>query len=262
MLHQPTRLIELPLSRITVDRRLRRDLGAIDDLAASIAELGLLKPIVVTAAHKLVSGMRRIEALRLLGSATAMCAVVASLPDAWALLSAETQENTCRKSFSPSEAVAAAEQLLPLATEAVRGRRGVPVRTPSVNFRTTHRALDDVAAMVGLSSRTLEKALKVVEAARMEPHRFADLIHHMDATGKVHGAYRTMRIRQGKANRREAPKARVTGCTLRMDRHGRITLTGSPNRLLLIDRLKTLVRRTEQELYAHDCVERLNHLLV
>jgi N6-adenosine-specific RNA methylase IME4 len=46
----------LPISQITVGQRHRRDLGDIDGLAASIAEVGLLQPIAVTFDGHLIAG--------------------------------------------------------------------------------------------------------------------------------------------------------------------------------------------------------------
>src|SRR4051794_26559729 len=97
---QPTTIIELNIDLIEIERRFRRDVGNVDALAASIAQLGLLQPIVVTASHQLVAGARRLEACRLLGMQTVTCVVPAAFLDTWALLVAEVQENTCRKSFT------------------------------------------------------------------------------------------------------------------------------------------------------------------
>jgi ParB family transcriptional regulator, chromosome partitioning protein len=49
---------------IEVNGRHRQDLGDLDDLAASIADVGLLQPLVVNGKGKLVAGVRRLEAVR------------------------------------------------------------------------------------------------------------------------------------------------------------------------------------------------------
>jgi ParB family chromosome partitioning protein len=56
------RLIDLDAIRI--GPRYRKDMGDIDGLARSIAEVGLLQPVVVTPAGILVAGRRRFEAHR------------------------------------------------------------------------------------------------------------------------------------------------------------------------------------------------------
>jgi hypothetical protein len=57
----------LPIDKIVVGERHRRDLGDIDGLAASMEILGLLHPIVVTPEGLLICGERRLRAATLLG---------------------------------------------------------------------------------------------------------------------------------------------------------------------------------------------------
>jgi ParB family chromosome partitioning protein len=60
--------VELPLADIHVStKRVRRDMGDIDSLAASMAIVGLLQPIVVTPEGLLICGERRLRAAELLG---------------------------------------------------------------------------------------------------------------------------------------------------------------------------------------------------
>jgi ParB family chromosome partitioning protein len=56
-----------PIDRILIGKRLRQDVGDLDGLSASIAEVGLLHPIVVTPDNRLVAGYRRLLACRQLG---------------------------------------------------------------------------------------------------------------------------------------------------------------------------------------------------
>ena len=59
-----------PLTRIDVSGVFRHDLGDLDPLADSMADLGLLTPLVVTRDGLLICGTRRIAAARQLGWAT------------------------------------------------------------------------------------------------------------------------------------------------------------------------------------------------
>jgi hypothetical protein len=97
---------EMPVARITVGPRHRKDLGDIASLAKSIRDLGLLQPLAVTPEGRLVAGRRRLEAVRELGWERVAVKIVRDLDDALLLLRAEREENTCRKDFTPSEAVA------------------------------------------------------------------------------------------------------------------------------------------------------------
>lgn len=57
----------MPISQIKVGKRIRRDMGDIESLAASIADLGLLQPILVFPDGRLIAGERRLRAAQKLG---------------------------------------------------------------------------------------------------------------------------------------------------------------------------------------------------
>lgn len=87
----------------------------------------------------------------------------------------EFHENVARKDFQPSEMVAIAKALEPEQQQAARERQGT--RT-DLDIKESFlevgagQTRDKVAAYVGVSGRTLEKAAEVVEAARWVPvHR-------------------------------------------------------------------------------------------
>jgi ParB family chromosome partitioning protein len=54
----------LPLGNIRVGKRHRRNLGDIESLAASIADIGLLHPITVDEDGRLLAGARRLAACK------------------------------------------------------------------------------------------------------------------------------------------------------------------------------------------------------
>jgi ParB family chromosome partitioning protein len=57
----------LPLAAIKIGARFRQDHGDVAALARSIADIGLLHPIVVTQHGRLLAGRRRLEACKSLG---------------------------------------------------------------------------------------------------------------------------------------------------------------------------------------------------
>ena len=59
--------VTLPLDLIRIGERHRRDMGDVAGLAASMAELGLLQPVVVRPDGTLIAGERRLRAAQLLG---------------------------------------------------------------------------------------------------------------------------------------------------------------------------------------------------
>jgi hypothetical protein len=56
----------LPVSDIIIDQQYRHDLGDIPALAESIGRFGLLRPILITVDGRLIAGLRRLEACKLL----------------------------------------------------------------------------------------------------------------------------------------------------------------------------------------------------
>lgn len=185
---------------ITIRRRHRKDAGDVAALAESMRTVGLLHPVVVSRDGILIAGERRIEAAKQLGWDVIPSTVATDLDDALSLLRAERDENTQRKDFAPSEAVAVARDLAPLERKAAKARQAVagPKQgkgaKPSASGKLPEPVgdtRDKLAAAVGLSGRNLEKATAVVEAAEEDP-AFAPLVEQMDRTG-VHRAYMQLR---------------------------------------------------------------------
>jgi N6-adenosine-specific RNA methylase IME4 len=178
----------LPIDAITVGTRHRQHLGDIDGLAASIDRSGLLHAIVVSPNGTLIAGERRLAACRALGWSEIPVRVL-DLDD---ILRAEADENTVRLDFAPSEAVAIASALRERETERAKERMTLgKVATGSESGKVRDR----LAAAVGMSGRTYEKAAAVVEAADADP-RYDDLVARMDETRKVDPAFRTLQKRR------------------------------------------------------------------
>lgn len=239
MCKQPTQLIDLPIDEINVDRRLRGDLGDLAELADSIAEIGLLQPIVITPQKRLVAGGRRLAACRRLGMRQIACCIVADFPDEWALLLAEIQENTCRKPFNPSEAVSNAERLLPLAAAAAKTRMA---RTYE-KFSEVGQSMDHVARVVGMTRPTLAKAMKVVAAARANPGDYGPLVEQMDRTGKITPAFNELQRRQGNTAVQPQP-----GFTVRIDRSNNVSIVNIQDKPTLRAHRGTIWRFLTEEL--------------
>jgi len=185
----------LPTDTITVGPRFRKDLGDIAAFAESIRDAGgLLQPILVTRNLELVAGARRLAAYKYLKWRDIPVAYAEDGVDA---LIAERDENVQRKAFVPSEAVAIAEAMIPIEAAKADERMKSGKKQPSVNLAQGRgETMEKVAAAVGLGRATLEKAMKIVAAARDDPDRFADLVDQMDTTGRVHPAYVELSERQ------------------------------------------------------------------
>lgn len=195
----------VPVDSIQLGPRIRKDAGDLDALAASIRELGLLQPLVVNSECKLIAGERRLEVVKRLGWKEVDVREIQSLDDLLLALRAERDENTCRKDFTPSEAVAIGREIEGMEREEARKRQQehggtAPGRRKENTCGKLPQAVepgksrDKTAEAVGMSGRTYEKAKAVVEAAEQEPDRFGALLEQMDRTGKVDGAYKKLKV--------------------------------------------------------------------
>lgn len=184
--------MELPIDSIIVGDRHRKDLGDVAGLARSIAEVGLLHPVVVTGNGTLVAGERRLAACRLLGWDNIPARTADSLATALDLLKAERDENTERKDFAATEAVAVGVRLEELERPKAEERERAGVPCGNLPQGEVGKTRDKVGAAVGMSGRTYEKAKAVVQAAAEDPD-LAPLVERMDRTGKVDGAYREVK---------------------------------------------------------------------
>ncbi|MFY9871214.1 MAG: ParB N-terminal domain-containing protein [Candidatus Nitrosopolaris sp.] len=91
----------VPIDTIKIGSRFRKDLGDTALLAETIREIGLLHPIVINQDRELISGLRRIEAFKLLGKSEIPAHIV-NLDD---IIKGEISENTQRKDFSWEEII-------------------------------------------------------------------------------------------------------------------------------------------------------------
>lgn len=100
------------------------------------------------------------------------------------MLIAQCDENTCRKDFTPSEAVAVGAAVEAIESKAAKERQREHGKTAPGRRKNTCGKLppqkkaktrEKVAAAVGMKARTYEKAKAVVQAAREDPEHFGPL---------------------------------------------------------------------------------------
>jgi N6-adenosine-specific RNA methylase IME4 len=173
-------------------------MGDVDALARSMADLGLLQPIVIRPDDRLIAGHRRLAAARLLGWTDIPVTVV----DLDSVVRGEFAENAVRKDFTLSEAVAIKRALEPIERAAAKERMASPEK---FSEQAKGNALDKVATVVGKHRTTIAKAEAIVDAAEAEPERFGKLLADMDRTGRVTGVYRRLRIEQQAERIRSEP---------------------------------------------------------
>jgi ParB-like chromosome segregation protein Spo0J len=186
--------VRVPIDQIRIKGRYRKDLGDLG-LVSSMQAVGLLQPVVVDSKNGLIAGQRRIEAAKLLGWTEIEAVVAGGLGDALRLLVAQRDENTCRKDFAPSEAVAIGGALETMESKAAKERQGRAgkARCGKLPQHRKGKTRERAAAAVGMKARTYEKAKAVVRAAQEDPKRFGPLVKEMDETGKVDRAFSKVR---------------------------------------------------------------------
>jgi len=157
--------MEVRISEIIVGQR-KRPLRDVSELARSIAEVGLLQPIVVTEDLRLLAGWHRLEACKRLGWET-IPAMVVSLGDLQAEL-AEIDENLIRNELTAlerAEHLARRKEIYEaLHPETKRGVAGAEARwhaSETVSFAS------DTAAKTGLTPRTIQQDVQI--ATRIIP---------------------------------------------------------------------------------------------
>ena len=196
-LRSPRQLARMPLDAIKIGIRHRKDLGDVESLAQSIADIGLLHPVVVQPSGKLIAGARRIAACKQLGWREVPVNIVALAE----ITKGELAENTDRKNFLPSEIEAIRRAMLPKQKAAATSRKLSGRSAP--NGGDTR---DKIGAFAGVSGKTVERIAAVVAAAEEDPEKYGKLAADMDRTGRVNGPYKRLKVaRQSERIRAEPP---------------------------------------------------------
>jgi N6-adenosine-specific RNA methylase IME4 len=190
---------ERPIASIRIGKRYRRDLGDMP----SIATVGLLQPVVITPDGRLIDGQRRLEALKKLGHTHAPVHVSNIPIDA--IVCGELAANADRKDFTPSELVAITEAVEKRERELARQRQTLGKLSTRSEAGKVRDKINKIAAPLGISARTLEKARAVVQAAKAEPQKFNPLLKQMDDTGRVNGVYKRLCVMKQAAQIRAEP---------------------------------------------------------
>jgi ParB-like chromosome segregation protein Spo0J len=163
----------LKIADIKIGPRFRKDLGNIDTLARSIAEIGLLHPVVINQNNELIAGTRRLQACKSLGW-NEIGVTIVNLDD---IIKGEFAENTARKDFTYSEMIELKKVIEPQISKQAQEREkaGIPCEE-SAQGRTREK----VAQFAGVSHDTLRKAEEVVQAAEQNPEKFEIILEQMD----------------------------------------------------------------------------------
>jgi DNA methylase/ParB-like nuclease domain len=176
--------MNIQIAQIKVANRFRRYLGNIESLARSIAEVGLLHPIVVNngADYQLIAGQRRLEACRLLGWKN----VPVTILNIKEIIAGELHENVARKDFTMSERIAILEEIerqrIGHKTSKTKGK-GDKLTPFQLQYKA-RKSRRIVSEFTGVSEGQLSKEKLMVRAARDDPSKFGSLVAKID-NGKI-----------------------------------------------------------------------------
>ena len=92
----------VPIKDIKIKKRVRKDLGNLEDLKDSLRTYGLLNPITLNSKYELIAGERRLSAAKLLGWTSINANIVDNLTEV-EQLEMEIEENNQRKEFTDAE---------------------------------------------------------------------------------------------------------------------------------------------------------------
>lgn len=157
---------KIPINSIKIETRIRKELGDISGLAASIKQYGLLSPIVINKNNVLLAGERRFKACEGLGW-TEIDAIIKETTDEEQERLIEIVENKDRKSFTREEIIDAGMEL-----ERIEKVKAEERMNNSVNQYTQKRGVqnfaqgktrDIVATYIGMSHTQYEREKYIVE---------------------------------------------------------------------------------------------------
>jgi ParB family chromosome partitioning protein len=155
----------IPIASIRIENRLRSlDSAKVAELAASIAEIGLLQPIGIRPDGTLVYGYHRLEACKQLGW-TEIPAVVVDGDDRHAEL-AEITENLVRNELTLLERAEHLARMRAVYERLYPNARGVG--RPAKNSATVAAFSEWAAAQAGLAQRTIRHYVQLAESVAPE----------------------------------------------------------------------------------------------
>jgi ParB family chromosome partitioning protein len=102
--------MQVPIDKIIVKKRIRKDMGDLESLAASLRRYGQISPVVISKKNVLIAGGRRLEAAKRLGWRT-INAVVSESVSELELLELEVEENIQRQDFNIEEVAEATKKI-------------------------------------------------------------------------------------------------------------------------------------------------------
>lgn len=163
----------IPIDKINVEDRIRKDYGNIAELAEDIRVNGLINDIVINRDYKLLAGERRLRACMYLGWDKVEVKMM-DTRDAEHELNVEISENESRKEFSKAERVDYMRRLLRIEQAKASERMKAGGQNPVKNS-AQGKTRDIVSNQFGVSHDTMKKEFSIVDNKDLlTPEDFAD----------------------------------------------------------------------------------------
>lgn len=194
----------IPIEKIKIGDRIRKDFGDIKELAEDIKENGLINPPVINKEYILLAGERRVRACKSLGWEQIEVRMM-DTRDAEHELNIEISENDVRKEFTKSERVNYMKRLLRIEQAKARERQaatqfGSNAVQQMFAEPDKGQARDKTAAAFRISGETMRKEMQIVENRdRLTPEDFADWDEGRLSTNK---AYQMLKLRLEEAEQK------------------------------------------------------------
>lgn len=100
----------IAIKDIKIKKRVRKDLGNLEDLKDSLKTYGLLNPITINRRYELIAGERRLQAATQLGWTNIQANIIDNITELQQL-EMEIEENNQRKEFTDAELLAGYKRL-------------------------------------------------------------------------------------------------------------------------------------------------------
>lgn len=202
------------VNNIVYDGRLRKEMGNIDELAASIKEFGLIQPIVIAnidhdiTSLQLVAGGRRLSAVKKLGWLSLLHGrdfiyreELENEDKKIRLQAVELEENLRRKQLTWQEEIEGKQRLLAM-MQSIHGvaRMGAPTKSEKRAGVIVGFGVNKLAAMLGESNAQTSKDLELASLVEKFPHlKKADTKESARRQINILGAIATMSLRAAAA---------------------------------------------------------------
>ena len=187
----------IPIEKIKINDRIRKDFGDVEELADDIMENGLINPPVINNDYVLLAGERRIMACKLLGWKQIPVNVM-NTRDAEHELKIEINENDFRKGFSKAERAEIMKRLYAVEQKKAKERQGE--KTSVENNAEVKRADEAAAVKFDISASTMRKEIQISERKDLfTPEEFAEWDDGKLSTNK---AYQRLKARLEEAEQK------------------------------------------------------------